>query len=525
MKFFNTAGPVNQAEHYKIDPLRRFDLDEVLLLLAQRKYFVLHAPRQTGKTSSLLALRDYLNAEGRYRCVYANVEMAQAARENIEQAVSMICDEILGRYMSLFEAQRKGWRKLTEGMQAAGSLNALLQWLCQLDAERPLIVLLDEIDSLVGDTLISVLRQIRSGYDKRPAAFPQSIILCGVRDVRDYRIHTSGKEIITGGSAFNIKAESLRLGNFTADDIRALYLQHTQETGQRFEDGCFERVWESTEGQPWLVNALGYEATFRMKANRDRSVTITPAMINEAREQLILRRDTHLDQLVDKLQEPRVSRVMSAILAGAELAGRLKEDDVQYLVDLGLIQRETGNVIRIANGIYKEVIPRELTAVIEDGLTIQRQWFVLPDGRLDLDTLLERFQDFFRKHSGHWAQLEQYQEAGPHLLLQAFLQRVVNGGGSIQREYGLGRKRTDLYVRWPHPQGVQEAVLELKIQYDSRETTLAEALPQIWEYADTCGATETHLLLFDRAPDRAWDDKIFHRTETYQGMMIQVWGM
>ena len=87
LKFFNTAGPVNQAEHYKIDPLRRLDMDEVLLLMAQKKYFVLHAPRQTDKTSSLLALCDYLNAEGAYRCVYANAEMVQAARENIEQAI------------------------------------------------------------------------------------------------------------------------------------------------------------------------------------------------------------------------------------------------------------------------------------------------------------------------------------------------------------------------------------------------------------------------------------------------------
>ena len=77
------------------------------------------------------------------------------------------------------------------------------------------MVLIDEIDTLVGDTLISVLRQLRAGYDQRPERYPQSVVLCGVRDVRDYRIRSSSGEIITGGSAFNIKAESLWLGDFS----------------------------------------------------------------------------------------------------------------------------------------------------------------------------------------------------------------------------------------------------------------------------------------------------------------------
>ena len=94
------------------------------------------------------------------------------------------------------------------------------------------MLLIDEIDLLVGDTLLSVLRQLRAGYVRRPRDFPQSVVLCGVRDVRDYRIHSgSGREIIAGGSAFNIKAESLRLGDFTKDEVLSLLGQHTDETG------------------------------------------------------------------------------------------------------------------------------------------------------------------------------------------------------------------------------------------------------------------------------------------------------
>ena len=97
MRFFNTAGPVNCADHYCLPPLERFDLPEVLNLIAQKKYFVLHAPRQTGKTSALLALRGYLNREGRYRCLYVNFEVAQGYREQINAGLTVLLQEISGQ--------------------------------------------------------------------------------------------------------------------------------------------------------------------------------------------------------------------------------------------------------------------------------------------------------------------------------------------------------------------------------------------------------------------------------------------
>ena len=91
---------------------------------------------------------------------------------------------------------------------------------------RPLVILIDEIDALVGDTLLSVLRQLRTGYVDRPRRFPHSIVLCRLRDVRDYRIHSSAENrLVLGGSAFNIKSESLRLGDFSEQETRALTAQ------------------------------------------------------------------------------------------------------------------------------------------------------------------------------------------------------------------------------------------------------------------------------------------------------------
>ncbi len=390
--------------------------------------------------------------------------------------------------------------------------------------------MLDEVDALVGDTLISLLRQIRAGYARRPKGFPQSVILCGVRDVRDYRIHTSHQEIITGGSAFNIKAESLRMGNFSIEDVKALYRQHTDETGQVFNPAIFDELWADTEGQPWLVNALGYELTSKDRSARDRSQPITLEGYGAARERLIQSRATHLDQLADKLKERRVKRVIEPILRGEENVHSLNPEDVLYVQDLGLINRQCNGEIDIANRIYREVIPRELSWGSQMAILQKQDWYLSAGRRLDMEKLLAAFQQFFREHSDVWLQRFDYREAGPHLLLQAFLQRIINGGGRVNREYGLGRRRTDLLVEWPlDPERgffgpVQRVVIELKLQHKGLEKTLAEGLVQTADYADRAKAEEAHLIIFNRDAETSWEDKIWHRQESWQGRAIDVWG-
>lgn len=361
-KFFNTAGPMKPEIHYNVDPLARINVEEIEQLIHQQKYFVLHAPRQTGKTSCLLALRDYLNARGEFCVVYANVEAGQAYRNDIKMVEIIVAGEIAERACTVLgnrsplELLKQVREESVNGGVVANYLKALSNAL-----DKPFILFIDEIDALVGDSLISVLRQIRSGYDQRPSNFPQSIVLCGVRDVRDYRIVTSGQDIITGGSAFNIKATSLRLGNLSREEIHDLYMQHTAATGQEFDEDCFPIIWTATEGQPWLVNALGYEVTMEMKENRDRSVRIIPEMMYQAQERIIYRRDTHIDILIDKLREERVRRVIEPILVGEVNAedSLIPQDDIQYVADMGLIT--LANPRRIANAIYREIIPRELT--------------------------------------------------------------------------------------------------------------------------------------------------------------------
>lgn len=357
-RIFNTEGPVFKADHYQIDPLHRLDWEEVQFLINSKKYFVLHAPRQTGKTSTLLCMMQALTQAGDYDTLYANIEGAQAARGDANEGIETVCESIAHDALVhlnsdvLIQWLREKGREINPKSRLT---QLLTHW--SMTSDKPCVLFLDEVDSLVGDTLVSLLRQIRAGYAQRPKAFPQSIVLCGVRDVQDYRIH--GSEVITGGSAFNIKAKSLRMGSFSKAEVKSLYRQHTEDTGQQFSDEIFEPLWLDTHGQPWLVNALGHQMVWEERQNRDRSKALSVEDYHLAREKLIYSRTTHLHQLSDKLKEPRVHSVISPILQG-ESEHQMNPDDVDYVVDLGLVKQAQNGALTLANRIYQEVIPREL---------------------------------------------------------------------------------------------------------------------------------------------------------------------
>ncbi len=530
MKYFNTAGPVNQDDHYKIDPLHRWDLDEILMLIEQKKYFILHAPRQTGKTSSMLALMDYVNADSDYRAIYLNVEIAQAARNDIDEGIGSIINKLSEKVGN--KEQRDRLMEIVDEYKGNSALGTAFTYLCE-SSEKPVILLIDEIDSLVGDTLISVLRQIREGYYSRPDHFPISLILCGIRDIKDYRIWRSGADVITGGSAFNIKAKSLRLGNFSEQDVKDLLTEHTKETGQIFADGVAEYIFAETDGQPWLVNAIAYEITFEMKENRDPSVVLTQEIAETARERVILSRTTHLDQLADKLREDRIRRVILPMLQNTE--AKTNSDDEQYCIDQGLIKNTPRGLV-IANNIYREIIPRELTDTRQNDFLMRfaPDW-VNDEGLIDSGVLLGMFTQFWRENSDIWGtHIAGYEEAAPHLVFQAYLQRVANGQGLIYREYGLGRGRTDLMLKWRNGKKPgepdfkeQRIVIELKIytKKNSLETLKKQALEQTLEYAKKSGSTENHILIFDRDERTDWRKKLYTEVCDFEGEIFKIWGV
>jgi hypothetical protein len=148
---------------------------------------------------------------------------------------------------------------------------------------------------------------------------------------------------------------------------------------------------------------------------------------------------------------------------------------------------------------------------------------LLPDGRLDTRHLLETFQAFYRENGESWTDRFAYREAGHQLMLQAFLQRVVNGSGIVEREYALGSGRADLLIRWKHPKGEQRVVFELKVLHKSLKRTLAEGQAQLSEYAERCAAHEAHLVVFHQK--RGFAARRAFRKKRLKGRDFFIWSL
>lgn len=353
MRKFNTSGPIRPREHYHIPPLQRFGENALLDLVEGKEYFVVYAPRQSGKTTALHALRDLLNDRG-YRSMHVSLEGVQTADDDVERAIRTTLNRLATEASDFLDDDflSREWENCLD----RGGPEDALRWVINrwsAASPQPIVLLLDEVDSLRDKSLLTVLHQLRAGHERRPARFPWSIALCGLRHPRDYEI--ARIEVL------NFLAESIRLGDFSEAEVRALLDQHTEETGQRFAPDAFEEIWNSTLGQPWLVNALADAACFRDPEGLDKRREITGDAIVAARDRWIAGRP--LEPITEPLREERVRRSLEPLLAGSERWPHFDEDDLLYLRDTGLVAPTPP--VRIANPIYREVMSHALTRAAE----------------------------------------------------------------------------------------------------------------------------------------------------------------
>jgi hypothetical protein len=357
--------------------------------------------------------------------------------------------------------------------------------------------------------MVSFLRQLRSGFGERePGSFPVSLALVGMRDLKDYLVSAKDGKPVNAGSPFNIKADSALLSNFTQEDIARLFAQRTAETGQQISGEALDYVYEQSKGQPWIVNSLFQRATMRI-LDENSHETVSIAHIRQAREQMILAWETHLDALAFRMENPEVRNVMETLLTGNVDTRLSKSEGFRLCLDLGLVAIEDGESM-VANPIYREVLARQMTYDVQLSIPKPTFHWENADGSLDMDALLKAFQRFWRENSGVWEGQSDYTEAFPHLLLMAFLQRVLNGGGRIDREYAAGRGRMDLFIEYKE----HGYIIEIKLipAKQGVETVRARGLEQITRYRDTkAPGAPAYLIIFDRRPGakrQSWENRI-----------------
>ena len=515
-RHFNTTGPCRPEMHYMLPPEAR--LPELLPLVEQEQYFVIHAARQTGKTTAARAFAERLRGLG-YVAVWATLETSQGI-EDIERAEPLWLQAIEEGGRVLPEAQRPPARQGWATQAVGGRLSDYLRsWCARLPV--PLVLLLDEADVLSGDALISFLRQLRAGFmDRGVGRFPVSVALVGMRDLRDYLTRAKDGVPVNPGSPFNIKSESITLRAFTRDEVATLYAQHTGETGQPFTEEAVDRAIYWSAGQPFLVNALAREAVGKLVSAPN---LVTAGHIDQAKERLLRSRTTHLDALGQRLKDARVAPILRAMLLGDERIN-YESDDFDYCVDLGLVRRSPDGA-EVANPLYREVLARQLSYNEQENLPSPWWKWQAADGSIDMPALMEAFFEWWRENAEIAMEHNpvDYREAVPHLCMMAFLQRVVNGGGRIQREFAAGRGAVDLVVEY----GGKRTVIELKRvapTHSSLETVRRKGLVQLQSYLDRLGETEGWLLIFDQRAGLSWEQRLWTETVQVEGKTIWLRG-
>jgi len=520
-KDFNIAGPCNPGRHYILDPLRNMS-KELSDLIEQEYYFVIHAARQSGKTTLLKELARKINAENKYYALYCSLEKLQELTEP-KEAMPEIIDSLK---MSLLNSNIPNTENFAKNANSIG-FTSIVQFeisnLCKI-LDKPLVILFDEADCLSNGTLITFLRQLRNGYIDRPdVPFVHSLALVGMRNIRDYKAQIRPDSATLGSaSPFNIVSESMTLRNFKYEEVAELYSQHTELTGQVFEPDAVEFIFEQTQGQPWLVNAVARECVEKI-CNMDYSIAITREMARTAINDLILKRPTHFDSLMERLKEERIKKIIEPLLLGKDDSEISRtSDDFLYARDLGLIRLEekTRRIIP-ANQIYAETMARALNLSTQESLMKYEKYEIpnyMKSGKIDMKILLSDFQIFWRENSEIWERVYEYREAAPHLILMAFLQRVINGGGLIQREFALGSQRVDLCIVYKNG----KYPIELKI--DRGEDYIKKGYAQLLEYMDKCGVNEGSMIIFDKNQGKSWEERVFVKEEQQDGKKITIFG-
>jgi hypothetical protein len=192
---------------------------------------------------------------------------------------------------------------------------------------------------------------------------------------------------------------------------------------------------------------------------------------------------------------------------------------------MGIVAR--GKPVRIANPIYREVIARVLAGAAEESIVTEPKSFVLPDGRLAFNKLLRGFADFWAEHGSALLDAMPYHEVAPQLVFMAWLQRIVNGGGQIDREYGVGRGRVDLLVRWHYrrksgARAIQKRAIEIKVWRPGQADPKKRGLEQLDGYLSQMRLQRGVLVLFDRRkPGRAAAPR-FEDATTPSGRAVRI---
>jgi hypothetical protein len=487
---FEKSGSVNPEASYYV-PLENVvnsDKQDIKTMVDLGRYFSIFAPRQSGKTTFLETLCSQLHDDPTYMAVilsfqdnknlnktefYSLLEM-----ELYEQLTNRLkevrCEktETVVRFLNNYHLTNHiSFRLLFE------KLNKIIQY-------KKIVIFIDEFEGIPIDELEDFLTTLRGLYIKYKKVKDKALYSIGLIGIRNIT-----KLIVGGVSPFNI-ADQVEMPAFSLKNVHDLYSQYTEETNQPFTGDAIKKIYEETEGQPWLVNRLGTILTMDVKPGT--TEPINPNDVEKALEILLLEKNDHFDNLYEKAvlyKETFVKIVFDHV--------KYKPNDKEqsWLEQYGLIKRKE-KTAGVANEIYKKRFIETFFSETEVPEDISRARYELPDNRLDIEKILLDFEQYIAQIGvrAFYKEKKPYEKTG-QFLLTAWLYQFVRGGeGDLRYEVVSGMGIMDITLTYKG----RRYIIETKINRHNISRTLDQGITQLSEKylaSEYCAAG--YLVIYD----------------------------
>jgi hypothetical protein len=497
MRRFHSYGPVDEDIHFSVprtDFVQQY-LDQFIGNLKKGgHYFTVWAPRQSGKTWLTQQVRKRIEAEYPDQFTVGMMSM---------QGTILLPDDPPEAFLNQVDYLMEEAFDI-HSTSAPNSWNAF-KYLFHKDNtcfKRPVILFIDEFDSLppaVIDRLVTLFRDI---YLKRDRYLLHGLSLIGVRAVLGVDSQR--------GSPFNVQ-RSLHVPNFTLDEVTDLFDQYQQESGQAVEPEVVRSVYESTNGQPGLVGWFGELLT--EKYNPGQNAPIDTSIWNTVlRKALFVEWNNTVLNLVKKVRSGYVPHVQK-LFSSSDVPFSLDAGWCGYLYLNGVIMPETSvdndsNQVEVCRFSCPFIQKRLYNALTDDLIGDLPMLAVDPtddladvfEGEiLNLPSLLDRYKAYLvrMKAKGLNPFKDQprrtdlhYTEAVGHFHLYAWMKQAVEDVCVISPEFPTGNGKVDLHLKCRDKFGI----IEIK-SFRSHARTQTGIL-QAASYARSLNLTSVTIALF-----------------------------
>ncbi|MDR3152997.1 MAG: hypothetical protein LBW85_01705 [Deltaproteobacteria bacterium] len=511
---FAACGPADPLLHFTLPAEDR--LPEALSALERGEAFVIPPARLSGRTTHLKSLASALNRRGNVLALHVPLETAAMASDQADFR-RLFCARLREALAdSAQEELRKAGFSGEEDRDPRLFLKPALSGLCA-SLPRPLALLLDDLETLPGYFLLSLLHQFRDSWAGRSAyPFPRSCVLCGAGAEREI---SPAPEPGLGGprAPVDLPALPLEVPPFTEAEIRRLLALHTAEGGREYSPEAAEEAFYWSGGAPAAVGALA-RAVDEEILTGDHSRKAAGKDFDQAAAKVMQRREAGISGAVKALEDPAAALAFEAMVLGAP--GLPKEADGEALrrARLAGLLREGEGELAPASPLVRDACLEEITRMIAYGMHkgAERR---APEGReTDMTAALKAFQGYFQENRDAVPAPFGMRKALGHLALLAFLKKTLPSDSSLLAEFGLGRGRLDLLALIRGEASPVGAVVK------ESETRLKEAVSPMSRYMDRCRAKEGWLVAFDPDPSVGWEKKITWRTEKHDGRAVHIVG-